>query len=73
MALRVRYGALGSYMHPTKTGACGFHDADPAVPAPVRSGWLRPPVLPAAGVPPRLPVAPLHELLTELGRDRAER
>lgn len=35
----------------------------------VRAGWLRPPVLPASGAPPRLPVAPL----AALDRDRAER
>jgi antitoxin (DNA-binding transcriptional repressor) of toxin-antitoxin stability system len=39
----------------------------------VRSGWLRPPLLPAGTVPPRSPVAPLAELLGELERDRADR
>jgi antitoxin (DNA-binding transcriptional repressor) of toxin-antitoxin stability system len=39
----------------------------------VRSGWLRPPPLPATGAPPRLPVAPLREVLAELDRDREER
>lgn len=39
----------------------------------VRSGWLRPPVLPAGTVPPRSPVAPLAELLAELDQDRADR
>lgn len=39
----------------------------------VRSGWLRPPVLPAAGIPPRLPVARLSDLLAELDQDRSER
>lgn len=39
----------------------------------VRAGWLRPPVLPAGHVPPRLPVAPLRDLLQELDADRAER
>lgn len=39
----------------------------------VRSGWLRPPVLPAAGEPPRAPVAPLAELLAELDGDRGDR
>lgn len=39
----------------------------------VRIGWLRPPVLPAGWVPPREPVAPLAELLSELESDRAER
>ncbi len=36
----------------------------------VRNGWLRPPVLPARGAPPRAPVAPLKELLEELEQDR---
>lgn len=39
----------------------------------VRSGWLRPPVMPAGAVPPRKPVAPLSELLSELDGDRGER
>lgn len=39
----------------------------------VRSGWLRPPVMPAGTVPPRRPVAPLSELLSELDLDRGER
>jgi antitoxin (DNA-binding transcriptional repressor) of toxin-antitoxin stability system len=47
--------------------------SDAALADAVRSGWLRPPVLPAGMVPPRQPVAPLAELLEELGRDRSER
>ena len=39
----------------------------------VRNGWLRPPLLPAQGAPPRQPVAPLAELLGELDEDRADR
>lgn len=39
----------------------------------VRSGWLRPAVLPAGLAPPRVPVAPLAELLSELERDREDR
>lgn len=39
----------------------------------VRSGWLRPPLLPVRGAPPRLPVAPLDDLLAELDEDRSER
>ena len=39
----------------------------------VRSGWLRPPVLPLARTPPRHPVAPGAEIRNELDRDRAER
>jgi antitoxin (DNA-binding transcriptional repressor) of toxin-antitoxin stability system len=47
--------------------------ADAALAEAVRSGWLRPPVLPLGDVPPRAPVAPLAELLVELDRDRADR
>ena len=39
----------------------------------VRSGWLRPAVLPVGSVPARLPVAPLDQLLAELADDRADR
>ena len=39
----------------------------------VRSGWLRPPVLPAGAVPPRLPVAPLGAVLDQLEADRGDR
>ncbi len=39
----------------------------------VRQGWLTAPVGPASGAPPRLPVAPLRELLGELGADRSDR
>jgi antitoxin (DNA-binding transcriptional repressor) of toxin-antitoxin stability system len=47
--------------------------ADAVLAEAVRAGWLRPPVLPASGVPPRVPAAPLSELLAELERDRADR
>jgi antitoxin (DNA-binding transcriptional repressor) of toxin-antitoxin stability system len=46
---------------------------DARLAAAIRAGWLRPPVLPAAAVPPRGPVAPLADLLRELDTDRAER
>jgi antitoxin (DNA-binding transcriptional repressor) of toxin-antitoxin stability system len=52
----------------TATGA-----ADALLADAVRSGWLKPPILPARGVPPRLPVASLAELLKELDEDRADR
>lgn len=39
----------------------------------VRQGWLTPPVLPAAGSPPRLTVARLAELLRDFEADRDER
>ena len=39
----------------------------------VRQGWLKPPVLRSAGVPPRAPVARWADLRAELERDRADR
>jgi len=40
----------------------------------VRNGWLTPPVLTSSVPPPTPPaVAPLHELLAELGEDRSAR
>jgi antitoxin (DNA-binding transcriptional repressor) of toxin-antitoxin stability system len=39
----------------------------------VRQGWMTPPLLPATGSPPRLPVTTLAELKRELSADRADR
>jgi antitoxin (DNA-binding transcriptional repressor) of toxin-antitoxin stability system len=39
----------------------------------VREGWLTPPLITAGGAPARKPVMPLHDLLEELRRDRADR
>ena len=39
----------------------------------VRRGWLRPPLLPGAGAPPRATVAKLADLLGELASDRGDR
>lgn len=39
----------------------------------VRRGWLRPPLLPGAGAPPRATVAKLADLLSELASDRGDR
>lgn len=36
----------------------------------VRKGWITPPALPAQGPPPRLPVAPLRDILRDLEEDR---
>lgn len=47
--------------------------ADALLAEAVRSGWLKPPVLPPGSPPPRHPIAPLHELLTQLDHDREER
>lgn len=47
--------------------------ADARLAEAVRSGWLKAPLLPSLGPPPRAPVAPLAELLRELAQDRSER
>lgn len=47
--------------------------ADAQLAEAVRRGWITPPALPAASVPPRAPVAPLRSLLQELQRDREAR
>ncbi len=39
----------------------------------VRNGWITPAAGPAMTPPPRLPIAPLDELLEELRRDRDSR
>jgi antitoxin (DNA-binding transcriptional repressor) of toxin-antitoxin stability system len=57
---------------PPQVGTAEFA-ADAALAGAVRSGWLRPPVLPPGAVPPRLPVAPLAEVLKGLDADREDR
>ena len=47
--------------------------ADARLAEAVRKGWVTPPVLSGGGPPPRLPVAPLKEILRELEGDRADR
>jgi antitoxin (DNA-binding transcriptional repressor) of toxin-antitoxin stability system len=39
----------------------------------VRKGWVTPAPRPLAGVPPRVPVTTLAELMRELDEDRADR
>ena len=39
----------------------------------VRNGWVRPPALPNAGVPPCRPVTTIKRLMHELDRDRGDR
>jgi antitoxin (DNA-binding transcriptional repressor) of toxin-antitoxin stability system len=39
----------------------------------VREGWVRPPILVAAGPPPRKPVMKLHDLLKDLESARKDR
>lgn len=57
---------------PPQSGAAELA-SDAVLAEAVRSGWLRPPLLPGRGEPPRAPVAPLAMLLEELDRDRGER
>jgi antitoxin (DNA-binding transcriptional repressor) of toxin-antitoxin stability system len=47
--------------------------ADAVLADAVRAGWLTPPLLVGAGMPPRRPVAPLGRILEELAADRADR
>jgi antitoxin (DNA-binding transcriptional repressor) of toxin-antitoxin stability system len=44
--------------------------ADAILAEAVREGWLKAPLIVREGPPPRLPVAPLEEILAELRRDR---
>lgn len=39
----------------------------------VRKGWITPPIAVDLSPPPRLPVAPTHEILRELETDRGDR
>ena len=39
----------------------------------VRNGWVTPPIVRSEDPPPRLPVAPLEEVLSGLDQDRAQR
>lgn len=46
------------------------HLADAFLADAVRTGWLTPAAIVGEGPPPRLPVAPLEEILRELREDR---
>jgi antitoxin (DNA-binding transcriptional repressor) of toxin-antitoxin stability system len=46
---------------------------NPALAEAVRVGWITPAEIVSSEPPPRLPVAPLRELLRELEEDRADR
>lgn len=46
---------------------------NPALAEAVRSGWLTPAEIVSDEPPPRLPVAPLKDLLQELDEDRTDR
>jgi antitoxin (DNA-binding transcriptional repressor) of toxin-antitoxin stability system len=39
----------------------------------VRNGWVRPPLLPNEGIPPRHPMAKFKKLMRDLNRDRSDR
>jgi antitoxin (DNA-binding transcriptional repressor) of toxin-antitoxin stability system len=54
-------------------GGRALHGADALLADAVRRGWMTPPLLPAAEVPPRAPVTTLKVLLKELAQDRADR
>jgi len=47
--------------------------ADARLAEAVRRGWIAPPALPGADLPPRQPVTTLRQLLRELAQDRADR
>ncbi|HLA77447.1 MAG TPA: prevent-host-death protein [Vicinamibacteria bacterium] len=47
--------------------------ADAMLAEAMRKGWITAPMMVAAEPPPRLPVAPLGDLLAELARDREDR
>ena len=47
--------------------------ADARLAEAVRKGWVTPPSMVGEGPPPRVPVAPLRDILRELDRDRDER
>jgi antitoxin (DNA-binding transcriptional repressor) of toxin-antitoxin stability system len=47
--------------------------ADAVLADAVRKGWISTPIMAVGGAPPRLPVAPLAEILSELDRDRSDR
>ena len=57
---------------PPRPGRAEFL-ADALLAEAVRSGWLKPPLVPGSGPPPSAPVAPLSELLEELAADRGDR
>ncbi|HEX9729402.1 MAG TPA: hypothetical protein VGA37_12920 [Gemmatimonadales bacterium] len=47
--------------------------ADAVLAEAMRRGWLTAPLIGGSSIPPRLPVAPLREVLRELDADRGER
>ncbi|MEA2562495.1 MAG: hypothetical protein QOH06_3999 [Acidobacteriota bacterium] len=46
---------------------------DSPLAAAVRQGWITPPTATGSPLPPRIPIAPLSELLRELADDRSDR
>jgi antitoxin (DNA-binding transcriptional repressor) of toxin-antitoxin stability system len=57
---------------PPQEGAPAF-SADAALAEALRSGLLKPPLLPPGITPGRAPVAPLAQILEQLDTDRSER
>lgn len=55
------------------SGGGGPLASDPVLAEAMRRGWLTAPPVSRPVVPPRLPVAPLRELLRELDADRGGR
>jgi len=59
-------------MTPPHEARSPFGD-NPALAEAVRKGWITPAEVTSEEPPPRLPVAPLEELLRELDEERADR
>lgn len=59
-------------MGPPREGRSEWVD-DARLAAMVRDGTLHPPLVPRGTIPPRKPVCPTEELLSELDQDRSDR
>jgi antitoxin (DNA-binding transcriptional repressor) of toxin-antitoxin stability system len=59
-------------MVPPRAGRSPFV-ADAMLADAVRKGWITPPTLPTAELPPRKPIMTFEELMRELEQDRADR
>ena len=59
-------------MGPPREGRSEWVD-DARLAAMVRDGILHPPLVPRGTIPPRKPVCPTEELLSELDQDRSDR
>ncbi|MFQ5700501.1 MAG: type II toxin-antitoxin system Phd/YefM family antitoxin [Acidobacteriota bacterium] len=65
-------GRVVAELVPPQQGRSPF-PADAQLAAAVSKGWITPPTMPTRGAPPRLPVAPLEEILQEILDDREAR